>query len=334
MAGEDNKSIEENSTTKHTNKHERGKMRRFLPQIISNYCEPSRTKMSFRTISSWCSCGWWLILLLLVSCQSLPKVPNINLETATSLPFENGAYTYVFADAKKARPIINLLPIEELNNKETRQLLDRTRFFAIALFPQGSGRRYQIVAQGSYPSSNAALAMSANKNWQKRRSGSGGKYWYSPDSGVSVLIGASHAYAAASYSSEPFEPFTPPPGVEVPKGFNDFRKGSPLSCWIASPLVLLNKMFAGLPVQSVLNLYFNLSPAPEGKYEAVIRLQFENTSHTKGMAVLITLASGFSSDPLLSAFLTNPPVVNGTALDIRSTPLGEKEIKALLKLLI
>jgi hypothetical protein len=72
----------------------------------------------------------------------------------------------------------------------------------------------------------------------------------------------------------------------------------------------------------------------EGKDEAVIRLQFENTSHAKGMAVLLALASGFSSDPLLSAFLTNPPAVNGTALDIRSTPLSEKEIKAILKLLI
>jgi len=272
--------------------------------------------------------------LLLISCQTIPKVPGINLETADSLPFESGAYTYVFADARRARSIINLLPIEELNNKETRQMLDRTRFFAAALFQQGNGRRYQIAAQGSYPGSNAALAMSLNKDWQKRRSNSGVEYWYSPDSGVSVLIGSSYAYAAASFSNEPFEPFTPPPGVEIPKGFNDFRKDSPLSCWVTSPLVLLNKMFAGLPVQSILNLFFNLSPAPEGKYEAVIRLQFENTSHAKGMAVLLSLASGFSTDPLVSAFLTNPPVVNGTALDIRSTPLSEKDIKALLKLLI
>ena len=264
----------------------------------------------------------------------MPIVPSVNLETATSLPFESGAYTYVFADAKRARSIINLLPIEELNNTETKMMLDRTRFFAAALYPQGSGRRYQIAAQGSYPSSNAALALSANKNWQKRRSGSGGEYWYSPSSGVSVLIGSSHAYAAASYSNDPFEPYTPPPGVEIPKGFNDFRKGSPLSCWVTSPLVLLNKMFAGLPAQSILYLYFNLFPAPQEKYEAIIRLQFENPSHAKGMAVLLSLASGFSTDPLLSAFLTNPPAVNGTALDIRSTPLSEKEIKALLKLLI
>ena len=272
-------------------------------------------------------------ILLFVSCQTAPKVPGINLETADSLPFESGAYTYIFADAKRARPIIDLLPIEELNNNETRQLLDRTRFFAAALFSQGNGRRYQIAAQGSYPSSSAAVAMSANKNWQKRRSGSGGEYWYSPSNGVSVLIGASYAYAAASYSNDPFEPYTPPPGVVIPKGFNDFRKGSPISCWVTSPLVLLNKMFAGLPVKSIVSLFFNLFPMPEEKYQAIIRLQFENTSHAKGMAVLLSLASGFSSDPLLSAFLTNPPAVNGTALDIRSTPLGEKEIKALLKFL-
>jgi hypothetical protein len=273
------------------------------------------------------------LLLLFISCNTMPKSLNINLETTDSLPFESGAYTYIFADAKRARPIIDLLPIEELNNKETRQLLDKTRFFAAALFPQGSGRRYQIAAQGSYPSSGAALAMSANKDWQKRRSGSGGEYWYLPSNGVSVLIGASYAYAAASYSNDPFEPFTPPPGVELPKGFNDFRKGSPISCWVTSPLVLINKMFAGLPAQSIVGLFFNLFPMPEGKYQAIIRLQFENTSHAKGMAVLLSLASGFSSDPLLSAFLTNPPAVNGTALDIRSTPLGEKEIKALLKFL-
>jgi len=276
----------------------------------------------------------FFIFLLFISCQSIPTVPNINLETTTSLPFQSGAYTYVFADAKRARSIIDLLPIEELNNKETKQMLDKTRFFAAALFPQGSGRRYQIAAQGSYPRSNAAFAMSLNKNWQKRRSDSSGEYWYSPSNGVSLLIGASHAYAAASYSNEPFEPFTPPPGVETPKGFYEFRKDSPLSCWVTSPLVLLNKMFAGLPVQSVTNLFFNLYPASEGNYETVIRLQFENPSHAKGMAVLLSLASGYSSDPLLSAFLTNMPVVNGTTVDIRSTPLSEKEIKALLKLLI
>jgi hypothetical protein len=277
--------------------------------------------------------GSWLILLLLISCQTTPKAPRINLETADSLPFESGAFTYIFADAKRARPIIDLLPIEELKNKETKQMLDRTSFFAAALFPQNSGRRFQLAAQGNYPRSQAAFAMSLNKDWQKRRSGSGIEYWYSHANRVSVLLGANYAYAAASLTNEPLEPITPQPGVEIPKGFNEFRRGSPLSCWVANPLVLLNRMFAGLPVQSVVNLFFNLSPTPEGQYEAIIRLQFENPSHARGMAVILSLASGFSSNPLFSAFLHNPPVVNGSAIDIRSAPLSETEIKVLLELL-
>jgi len=286
---------------------------------------------SLETTSSCLSCGSWLFLLILISCQSMPKAPSIDLQTADTLPFESGANTYVFADAKKARSVIELLPIPELNNKEMKQMLDKTRFFAAALFQEKDGRRFQIAAQGNYPS-GAALAMSFNKNWQKRQSASGG-YWYSPSNGISVLMDASYAYAAASNSSEPFEPFTPQPGLEIPKGFNEFRKDSPLSCWVASPIALLNKVFAGLPVQSVVNLFFNIFPTAEERYEAVIRLQFENPSHAKGMSVILSLASNFSSDSLLSSFLSNPPAVNGNAIDIRSTPLSEDDIKNLLVLL-
>ncbi|MDR2717232.1 MAG: hypothetical protein LBB89_04100 [Treponema sp.] len=234
---------------------------------------------------------------------------------------------------KKARPIIELLPIEELKNKQTKQMLDRTRFFAAALFPQDGGRRFQLAAQGNYPRSQAAFAMSLNKNWQKRRSNSGINYWYSPSNRVSVLLGATYAYAAASLTNEPIEPFAPQPGVQVPEGFDEFRRSSPLSCWIANPSVMLTRMFAGLPVQSVVNIFINLFPVQEGQYETVIRLQFENPSHARGMAVIISFASGFSSNTFLSAFLSNPPVVNGSAVDIKSAPLSETEIKDMLKLL-
>jgi len=294
--------------------------------------EPTRTKKSLRTASSCFSCGSWLILLFLISCQSTPKIPSINLETTDSLPFENGANTYVFADAKKARSIIELLPIPELNNKEIMQMLDKTRFFAAALFQEKNGRRFQIAAQGNYPS-NAAIALSLNKEWQKRR-GASGEYWHSPANGISVLMDTSYAYTAATNSSEPFEPFSPQPGVKVPKDFNEFRKDSPLSCWIANPAVLLSNLFVGLPVQSISNLFFNLSPMPDEKYDVVIRLQFENPSHAKGMAVILSLAVGFSSDPLISAFLSNPPTVNGNNIDIHCAPLSENDIKNILDLIL
>jgi hypothetical protein len=288
------------------------------------------------------------LIFSFLSCQSVPKAPNVNLESSAALPFEDGAFVYVFADAVRARSIIELLPINELNNKQVRQMLDRTRFFAAALFPQGSGLRFQIAAQGNYPGSQANAALSFDKSWKKRRSGTGGRYWYSSLNRLSIVLGSSYAYAtayaaaytAASANNEPFEPFTPSPGVQIPEEFIEFHKesygllNSPLSCWIPNPSTLLNQMFAGLPVQSVKNLFFNLFPGMEGRYEAVIRLQFENPSHARGMAVILSLASGFSSsNPLLSIFLANPPVVTGNAVDICSALLSEEEIKVLLELL-
>jgi len=272
------------------------------------------------------------LLLLLVSCQTTPKSLNINLETTDSLPFEGGAFAYVFADAKKARSIIDLLPVEELKDKQIKQMLDKTRFFAAALYPPTDRRRYQIASQGRYPRSNAELAMSLNKGWEKRRSSGGGDYWYS--NGTSVLLTASHAYAALSQNGDAVDPFTPKPGVQIPEQFNEFRRDSPLSCWIVNPLALLNRMLAGLPIQSVKGFYFKLLPAKDKKYEVTIRLQFENLSHARGLATILSLAGSYLSDSSLSLFITNPPVVDGSSVDIRTNPLSEKEIKSLLELLL
>ncbi len=262
----------------------------------------------------------------------MPKSLNINLETTDSLPFESGAFAYLFVDTKKARSIIDILPVDELKDKQTKQMLDRTRFFAAALFPPTDRRRYQIAAQGNYPRSNAELAMSLNKGWEKRRSASGGEYWYS--NGVSVLLTASHAYAAMSQNGDAIDPFTPNPGVQIPEQFNEFRHGSPLSCWIVNPLALLNQMLAGFPVQSIKGFYFKLLPTQEKQYEVIIRLQFENPSHARGLATILSFASSYSSDSPLSIFLSNPSIINGNNVDIKSVPLSEKEIKSLLELLL
>jgi hypothetical protein len=272
------------------------------------------------------------LLFLFLSCNTMPKTLNINLETTDTLPFESGAFAYVFADAKKAHSIIDILPIEELKDKQIKQMLDKTRFFAAALYAPTDRRRYQIAAQGNYPRSNAELAMSLNKGWEKRRSAGGGDYWFS--NGTSVLLTSSHAYAAMSQNGDAIDPFTPKPGVQIPEQFNEFRHGSPLSCWIVNPLALLNRMLAGLPVQSVKGFYFKLLPAPEKKHEVIIRLQFENPSHARGLATILSFAGGSLSNSSLSFLLANPPIVDGKSVDIKSNPLSEKEIKSLLELLL
>ena len=267
---------------------------------------------------------------------------NIDPENASVLPLERGALFYIAADVKKMRPIIERLPIEELKDSQTRQMLDRTAYLAAAVFPQESGRRFQLAAWGNYPASQADFALSFNKNWKKMRSQAGGSYWYSSASRLSLAVGSRQAFAASSLTGDPFDPLSKE-GIELPEGFADFRRNagvnSPFSCWLENPAILISRMMndlglpLGIPVQK---LFINLLPTQDEKYETLIRLQFENASYARNMIRIFNMAAGFFPGnfdvALASLFLANPPVLNGSNVDIRSAVLGEEEIVQLLGL--
>jgi len=122
--------------------------------------------------------GPCLILLFFISCRTTQHFPEAFKDDATHAPLETGAVVYIFADVKKARPIIELLPIEELNDKYTKQMLDKTDYIAAALFPEKSGRRFQLAAWGNYPG-NADMAFGMNKEWKKISVSSKRFYWHS-----------------------------------------------------------------------------------------------------------------------------------------------------------
>jgi len=276
-----------------------------------------------------------LLLLLFLSCQTIPKTAGAFFENASFLPLESGASIYLFASVKEARPIIDILPIEELNDRQTKQMLDRTGFLAAAMFPKESGRRFQIAAFGNYPSSQADFAFSVNSGWQKQNSQAGGSYWYSPSNRLSIAMNRRQAFISASLKNEPSDPITQAPGAKIPEGFQGFCGSSPLSCWLENPGPVINRILsnAGVPLRSpIKGLFINLFPTLEKKYEAVIRLQFENTSHARGMAAILNLASGLAPNEIAAFFFANPPVQNGSNIDIKSAPLGETEIAALFRL--
>jgi len=276
-----------------------------------------------------------LLLLLFFSCKTTPKTTGFVFENANFLPLENGASIYIIANVKQARSIIDILPIEELNDRQTKQMLDKTNFLIAALFPRASGRRFQIAAWGNYPSSGADFALSVNSGWQKERSQSGEAYWYSPSNRLSIAMNRRQAFISASLKNEPSDPITQAPGVEIPEGFHEFRSSSPLSCWLKNPGPIVNRILsnAGVPLRSpIQGLFINLLPAPQKHYEAVIRLQFENPSHARGMAALLNLASGFAPNEIAAFFFANPPVQNGSSIDIKSAVLNEEKIIQLLSL--
>jgi len=290
--------------------------------------------LSYNSLSSLrvTPCPPWSILilfLLFLSCQTIPKTADAFLKNANSLPLEAGASVYIIADVKKARPIIDILPIEELKDKQTKQMLDKTAFLAAALFSRESGKRFQLAAFGNYPSSQADFALSVSSGWQKQRSQTGGSYWYSQANRLSIALDRRQAFIASSLKNDPYDPLTPPPGKEIPEGFQEFRNNSPLSFWLENPAPVVNRILsnAAVPLRSpIQGLFVNLLPSTEKRHEALIRLQFENPSHARGMAALLNLASGFASNELSKIFFANPPVQNGSGIDLKTAPLGETEI--------
>jgi len=275
-------------------------------------------------------------LFIVFSCKTAPKAPDAAL-METGVPLDAGATVYIFADVKKARSIIDLLPLEELKDSQTRQLMDSTEFLVAALFPPESGRRFQLTAWGAYPSGRANMALSFNKSWKKQRSKKG-DFWYSASNHLSIAIEAKQAFAASWLNT-----YDSPAAASViayPENFNEFRQGSPFSCWFDTPAPLINSVIksSGIPLNlPAEKLFINLYPSAEKQYEALIRVQFESTTQARGMAAMLSIAGSFMSDDsspsiMASLFFANPPVQNGHSLDIKPAVLSEAEIKQLLEL--
>ena len=272
----------------------------------------------------------WLVFIL-ISCKTSPGVLDSD---AQFLSLDSGAVVYVVADAKKARPVIDLLPLKELENKQIKQMIDKTNFFMAAVFPQESGRSFQIASLGNYPSFGAGIAFTFNSQWKKLKEGRV-SYWYSKSNGVSLLLDSKKAFAASA--NIPVNPAALKTEVKIPEGFNDFAKEASFSCWLNNPAGFFNGILdsAGIPLQfSVKNVFANIFPAGRRNCQAVIRLQFENPTHARGMMALLNMAGAFSSGdmPFASIFFANPPVVNGSNLDIKTALLNEADLAGLFKL--
>jgi hypothetical protein len=307
-------------------------------------------------------CAVLCIVSLCISCKTAPQFPDPVAGETASIPLEPGALVYVFADVQGARPILDLVPLPGLNEKRAREMLDRTRSAAAALYPAESGRRFQLTAWGSYPNTGAAVAFGADKNWKKRRSANGLPYWYSARDRLSAALSAGQAFVAASLDDTPLEPFSAPPGIEAPDGFAEFRRGAVLSCWLENPGALVSRVLAAtgiplqLPAERIFVSVFRAARQGGGeaaeaeRYEALLGLQFASASQARSVLALFTLArallpanspaaTGSSASgpaalagPLALLLFANPPVQNGDSLTIKTAALTETEIALLFAL--
>jgi hypothetical protein len=289
-----------------------------------------------------------LLCALPLSCGTVPVPPDPLREETAFIPLEPGALVYLLADVKAARPVLDLVQFRELDDRQSKDLLDRTRSAAAALYPPGGGRRFQLTAWGTYPGFRADMAFGTNKNWKKQRSASGLSYWYSAANRLSVSLNPKQAFVTALSGEVPGDPFAAPPGVEAPEGFGDFRRGAIISCWLENAGAVVNRVLtaAKIPLQiPAERIFISLFPAPgqDGQYEALIRIQVSSASQAGALLTLFALARALIAGgvspgtadgavPSAAVLFANPPVQDGQNLTIKTAALTGEEIALLFNL--
>ena len=279
-----------------------------------------------------------LFSFMFLSCQTAPtlKTPDAFLKEGV-FPLGKDASVYLIADVKEAKSIINQLPFYEIKDTNVKQMIDRSNYAVAALFPQKSGKRFQITAWGNYPNAGADMALGSNNNWKKQQNENHVPYWHSSADRLSLALSARNLFVVSSLSSSPADPLLT--GAVIPEGFSDFCRGSVFSFWVNNPASMLQQIMdkAGVPLRAPVNqLFLNLhfGNKAQKQYEAVIRLGFESAAHARGLAAILNIAGAFTSnDPALQIarlLLSNRPVQTDRFLDIKVNFTREAEIIQLI----
>jgi hypothetical protein len=292
----------------------------------------------------------FVICYLLFDCRSASKTPELSPFESGVVPLDEGASAYVLIDVGKARPILEGISYIPMTDKNMKQMLDKTKSAAVAVFLPSSEetRRFQLVSWGSYPASGASMAFGTNKDWKKQRSASTNlAYWHSDKAQMSVAVTSSRAYVLAAMTKAPHDPMPSPQGIKIPDGFSELSKDAVFSCWLSEPGPVLNKKLLemGIPLEiPAEQLFVCLFPAEGQKYEANIKIIVPSATQARAVVTFLAIARIFmpsgpdegaaqSGTAMLSAMLfTNPPVQEGGSILIKTPSIDVNEIALLFSM--
>ncbi|MCL2138310.1 MAG: hypothetical protein FWH41_02135 [Treponema sp.] len=283
-------------------------------------------------------CSLFIVLCSLFSCQTTPNA----LLNEGLFPFEEGASVYMFVDAKKARPFLEMFfPVED---KNVIRLLDLTETAAIAIYDNA---HMYIRALGKYPSCRANFALSLNKDWKKFRSTVSKKtFWHSKNSQLSAVIQSKQILARTggalggaidsiegsnATDAAPPDPFGLFP-ITVPAGFNEFHLGSVFSCWFENASAIINGQIQkmNLPVeipaeQLFIGIAMETTTESEQLYSIRLQIRVKTNAQARSLSAVIAIAGRFYSPGIntpegvlgiiADALFSKSPVVQDNAIN-------------------
>ncbi|MDR0718582.1 MAG: hypothetical protein LBF78_03025 [Treponema sp.] len=303
-------------------------------------------------------------VFILLSCATSPKLENFGGEDRADFSvLPSGAKVYLWADVEKGRPLLDAVSFAGFDGKNSGDALDRTGIAVAALYPESAARRFFLAGWGKYPNVRAGMSMAFSRDWKKKKSASGGRYWFSKSLNLGVALGP---YLVFVSDGDPLErPAVAPDGAAVlnsvksPPGFEEFRKPCVFAGFLPESYDVVNRFASAmdLPMQiPAKEFFFGASriPGDEVKWEPLFCMQFASENEAKGLFNLLILArmfmnaqsaaavatataagSGLASvSAVTAAFLLplifeNEPELSGRNITLRMTPMTTEELSLL-----
>ena len=296
---------------------------------------------------------------ILLSCATSPNLENFDGEDRADFSLlPSGAKIYLWADVEKGRPLLDAVPFAGFDGKNLGGALDRTGTAVAALYPQSAARRFFLAGRGKYPNIRAGMSMAFSRDWKKKKSASGGRYWFSKSLNLGVALGP---YLVFVSDGDPLErPAAAPDGAAVldgvksPPGFEEFRKPCVFAGFLPESHDVVNRFASvmGLPMRIPAKEFFfgaSRGPGDEVKWEPLFCMRFASENEAKGLFSLLALArmlmnakgeaaaaEGSGPAPaasfLLPLIFENEPELSGRDITLRMTPMTTEELSLLFRI--
>ena len=303
-----------------------------------------------------------LILLFCVSCASAPKAGRSWEDGKDELSFlPAGAKAYLWADAVKGRPILDVLSFEGISGSDVSEVLDSTDSLAAAMFPEGAERRFFLSGVGVYPRSKLDFSLTFSKDWKKQKSKAGENFWFSKKDGIALVLGSKFALVS---NADPFD-FSQ---TEIPpESFDDFRRELALAGWIPNPSGTVDDFFSsmGIPLQIPAEDFLfgavradgseadaahpaaAAHPVAAAPWELIFKIRTPSATHARSLLSLFTMARLFiqrgpgvlgeidedsfiSPQEAAALLFANSPEQDEDYLTLRTGALSENRLALLL----